>query len=83
VIEYQFEYPVGAKSVGVSHGDFSFVVQTLHDPAGNELLSPKVIKNQFPMPTERAGDLLHRLDAGTHGLTAPLVETSAAQAGEL
>ena len=28
----------------------------------------------FPMLAERAGDLLHRLDVGTHGLAAPLVE---------
>jgi hypothetical protein len=37
-------------------------------------LGPEVVKNQLPMLAERAGDLLHGLDAGTDGLAAPLVE---------
>src|SRR5581483_4130894 len=74
MIEGQFEYPVGAEAVGFSHGDFSFVVQALHDPAGNQLLRPEIVNNQLPMLAERTGDLLHRLDTGTYGLTAPLVE---------
>jgi hypothetical protein len=48
VIEGQFEYLVGAKAEGLSHSDFSLVVETLHDPTGNELLSPETVKNQFP-----------------------------------
>jgi hypothetical protein len=43
VIEGQFEYPIGAKAVGFSHGDFSLVVQALYDPTGNQLLSPEVV----------------------------------------
>jgi hypothetical protein len=37
-------------------------------------LSAEVVKNQLPMLAQRAGDLLHGLDAGTHGLTEPFVE---------
>src|SRR5664279_6083938 len=81
MIEGQFEYPVGAKAVGFSHGDFSLVVQTLHEPAGNQLLGPEVVENQLPMLAERAGDFLHGLDARTHGLTAPLVEKIASPGG--
>jgi hypothetical protein len=55
VIEGQFEYPVGAKAVGFSHGGFSLVAQTLHDTTGNELLSSEVVKNELPMLAERAG----------------------------
>jgi hypothetical protein len=73
VIKGQFEYLVGAKAVGFSHGDFSLVVQALYDPAGNQLLSPEVVKNWLPMLAKRAGDLLRGLVAG-HGLAAPLVE---------
>jgi hypothetical protein len=83
VIEGQFEYPIGAKALGFSHGDFSLVVQALYDPTGNQLLSPEVVKNSLPMLAKRAGDLLHGLDAGTHGLAAALVQKSAGPAGEL
>jgi hypothetical protein len=41
VIEGQFEYPIGAKAAGFSHGDLSLGVQVLHDPTGNQLLSPE------------------------------------------
>ena len=37
-------------------------------------LRPEVIEDQFPVLAKRSSDLLHGLDAGTHGLTAPLVE---------
>jgi hypothetical protein len=43
VIGGQFEYPIGAKAVGFSHGDFTFVVQALYDPNGNQLLSPELV----------------------------------------
>ena len=45
VIEGQFEYPIGAKALGFSHGDLSLVVQALYDPTGNQLLSPEVVRN--------------------------------------
>jgi hypothetical protein len=38
-------------------------------------LRPEVVENQFQVPAKRSSDLLlHGLDAGTHALTAPLVE---------
>ena len=61
----------------------SLVVQALHDPTGNQLLSPEVVKNWLPMLAKRAGDLLHGLDAGTHGLAAPLVQKSAGPGGRV
>jgi hypothetical protein len=45
VIEREFEAPEGAEPVGFSHGDFGFVVQTLDDPAGKQLLSPEVVED--------------------------------------
>src|ERR1700722_16581467 len=44
--------------------DFSFVVQPPRSH-WKSAFEPG-IKNQLPMLTERTGDLLHRLDAGTH-----------------
>jgi hypothetical protein len=55
-------------------GDFGFVVEAFHDTARDQLLSSEVAENEFAMQAQRAGDLLHRFDAGTHGLSAPLVE---------
>ena len=76
MIESQLKDPLGTKAVGFSHGDFGFVVQALHHAAGNQLLSPEVVEDQFAMLTERTGNLLHRLDARAHGLTAPILRCS-------
>src|SRR5262249_42945282 len=48
-----------------------------------QLLSAEVVKDQFSMLAERAGDLLHRLYAGPHGLAAPLVEELAGPSGRI
>src|SRR5215831_14829936 len=77
MVQREFKDPVGAKTVRFSHGNFGLVVQTLHNPAGNKLLSAEVIQDQFPMLTQRAGNLCHRLDARAHGLPAPLIEKPA------
>src|SRR6476620_3265937 len=58
----------------ISHGDFGLVVQALHDAAGKQLLSAEIVQDEFAMIAERAGDLLHWFDAGSHGLAGPLVE---------
>ena len=50
VIQRQFQDAKGAKSVGFSHGDFGFVVQTLDDTAGKQLLSAEIVEDQFPVP---------------------------------
>ena len=50
------------------------VVQALHDTSGNHFLRPEVVEDQFPVLAKRSSDLLHGLDAGTHGLTVPLIE---------
>jgi hypothetical protein len=74
VIKREFETAEGAEPVGFSHGDFGFVVQTLDDAAGKQLLSAEIVEDQFAVLAQRASYLLHGLDAGAHHLTAPFVE---------
>ena len=47
MIEREFEAAERSESVGFSHSDFSFVVETLHDAAGKQFLSAKIVENQF------------------------------------
>lgn len=74
MVERHFEDAERAKAVGFSHGNFGLVVQTLDDAAGNQFLRTEIIEDEFPVLTQRAGDLLHGFDAGAHGLATPLVE---------
>src|SRR5262245_45719480 len=83
MIKGQFEDPIGAKAIRFSHGDFGLVVQALNNAAGNQLLSPEIVEDEFPVLAERPGDLLHRLDPGAHGLAAPLVEELAGPGGRV
>src|ERR1022692_1593018 len=82
MIEGKFEYAIGAKPVGFSH-DFGLVIQALHNAARDQLLSPEVVEDELAVLTQRACDLLHRLDAGPHGLAAPLVEELARPGGRV
>jgi hypothetical protein len=45
VIEGKFEAAEGAETVGSSHGDFSLVVETLHNSAGKQLLSAEIVED--------------------------------------
>ena len=81
MVEGEFEDAIGAKTVRSSHGDFGLVVQALHDAAGKQLLSAEIVQDEFAMIAERAGDLLHWFDAGSHGLAAPLFEELAGPDG--
>jgi hypothetical protein len=83
VIEGQFKDTISAKAVGFSHSDFGLVVQTLHDAAGKQFLSPEIVEDQLPVLAQRAGDLLHGFDAGTHRLAAPFVEELAGPGGRV
>ena len=83
MIESEFEDAEGAKAIGFSHGDFGLVVQAFHNAAGNQLLSPEVIEDQLPVLTEGARELLHGLNAGSHGLAAPPVEKLAGPGGRV
>jgi len=47
VIERKFEAAEGAETIGLSHSDFGFVVQTLDNSAGKQLLSAKIVEDQF------------------------------------
>src|SRR6185436_21159159 len=74
MIEGEFENTEGAEAVRFSHGDFGFVVQAFNDTAGEELLSAEIVEDQFAVLAQRPGDLFHGFDAGTHGLSAPVIE---------
>jgi len=37
----------GAKAIGLSHGDFGFVVQALDDAAGKQFLRAEIVQDQF------------------------------------
>ena len=53
MIEREFKAAEGSESVGFSHGDFGFVVQTLNDAAGKELLSSEIVEDQLTMLPQR------------------------------
>ncbi len=74
MIEREFEAAEGSETVEFSHSDFCLVVQAFDDTAGKQLLSPEIIEDQLAVPAQRAGNFLHRFNAGAHDLTAPFVE---------
>ena len=39
----------------------AFVVQALHDPTGNQLLSPEIVENQFPVLPQGACPLAKKV----------------------
>ena len=63
--------------------NFGLVIQNLHHAAGNELLSPEVVEDQFPVLPAGAGDLLHGLNTGPHGLATPFIEELAGPGGRV
>ena len=81
MIESKFEDSVSTKAVGFSHGNFRFVVQTLHYATGKQFLRPEIVEDQLPVLAQGTGDLLHGLDARAHGLPAPLVQELAGPSG--
>ena len=52
-------------------------------PLESSFLSPEIVEDQLAVLAERAGDLLHGLDAGSHGLAAPFVEELAGPGGRV
>jgi hypothetical protein len=50
-------------------------------PLEISFLRPEVVEDEFAVLTQRAGDLLHRLNPGPHGLAAPFVEELAGPGG--
>ena len=83
MVQRQFDRLVFAKAVRLSHGQFRFVVKTLDDAAGNRAFGPEPVEQEFPVRTQAAGDLLQRLQPGTHDPRAPLVEEAAGPSGRL
>jgi hypothetical protein len=74
VIEGEFQDAEGAKTIGSSHGDFGFVVQTLNHATGKPFSSLEIVEQQRPVSAQGAGDFLHGLDARSHGLIAPKIQ---------
>jgi len=52
VIERKFEAAESAETVGFSYGDFSLVVETLHNSAGKQLLNAEIVEYQFAVVAE-------------------------------
>ena len=77
----EFQDAEGAKAIGSSHGDFGFVVEPFDDAAGELLLGFEVVEQQGAMSAQGAGDFLHGLDAGAHGLIAPEIQEVAGPGG--
>src|SRR5712692_4307052 len=74
MIQRKFSDSEGSKPVGFSHGDFGFVVETLDNPTGDHFFGLEIIENEVTVPAQHLGNLLHRLDAGAHGVPAPVIE---------
>jgi hypothetical protein len=71
VIEGQFETRYVRKPYDFLMVTLALLFKPFTTPLEIKLLSPEVVKDQLTMLVEGAGDLLHRLDARTHGLAAP------------
>src|ERR1700681_1377805 len=83
MIERKFQDTEGAKAIRSSHGYFGFVVQALDHAAGKLLSGLEIVEQQGTVSAQRAGDLFHRLDAGSHGLLAPEVQEHAGPGGRV
>jgi len=77
VSESEFQDAKCTKATRSSHGHFCFVVQSLKHTAGNLFSGFEMVEQQLAMRAQRSGDLLHRLDAGSHRLTAPGIQEHA------
>jgi len=51
VIDSEFEEAIRAETIGFSHGDFGFVVQSFDDAAGEQFVSAEVVEDRFAMRT--------------------------------
>src|ERR1700682_3094705 len=83
MIERKFQDTEGAKAIRSSHGYFGFVVQALDHAAGKLLSGLEIVEQQGTVSAQRAGDLLHRFDAGSHGLLAPEVQEHTGPSGRV
>src|SRR6266853_3019654 len=83
MIEREFQDAKGTKTIGSSHGYFGFVVQSLDHTAGNLLSGLEIVEQQLAVSAQRSGDLLHRRDAGSHGLLAPKIQKHAGPGGRV
>jgi hypothetical protein len=83
VIDGEFQDAVGAKAIGVSHGDVGFVIQALHDITRKQLLRPEIVEDELAVLMQQTGDRLYRLDAGPQALAAPFIEEVARPGGRV
>ena len=70
-----------------SHTIFSWLLllccSSLNHTAGNLFSGMEIVEQQLAVSAQRAGDLLHRLDAGSHRLTAPGIQEHAGPGGRV
>ena len=83
MIEREFENREGAEAIRSSHGNFGFIVQPLYDAAGILLPGLEIVEKQGAVNAQHPGDLLHWLDAGSHGFIAPEIEKHAGPGGRV
>ena len=74
MIQSEFDDGEGSESISFSHRQLGLVVQALDDAAGELLSGSEIIEDQFSMAEQGLGDFLHRFDARTHNLLAPIIE---------
>lgn len=74
MIQSDFSRMISPDSICFSGGQFLFVVETLHNSAGELASGPEPVHQQWPMFPQHPGDLLHGFDLRTHRLGAPVVQ---------
>ena len=67
---------IGSEAISFSGSEFSFVIQTLDDTAGEQAFSSKPIEQQRAVTPEHPCNPFHRFDFRTHSFFAPVVQKS-------
>src|ERR1700676_264981 len=73
MIEHDFYRIGGSESVGSSDTRLEFVVQTLDGTERDFIARLEPVQDKWLVGADHAGDFLHRLEARSHHLFAPLV----------
>src|SRR5271155_695750 len=73
MIEHDFYRIGGSESVGSSDTRLEFVVQTLDGTERDFIACLEPVQDKWLVGADHAGDFLHRLEARSHHLFAPLV----------
>jgi len=74
MIEHNFRSSERSKPIRFSGSQFEFIVEALHNTAGNGLFSTKPVEQKFTMRPKHSRNLHHRLDPGLHRTITPPVQ---------